>query len=174
MNIEERKIDNTEEELSSGENLDLFRSIIMGKEITEIIKTDRGNFKIKFPRARDVEEIGRKTAWRLNGIPVRCFDANTYNLINYIATLDVITMEGPDWWKLAKKNDPNFGWADVPDQDFIVEVYAKAYKFRQEVQEQIKGNQKSGYTNVDAVSSSDNAAESGTFDGMSGGSQFNG
>ncbi len=173
MNIEDRKEEVTDE-LTQAENLDLFRSIIMGKEITEIIETNRGNFKIKFPRARDIEEIGRKTAWRLNGIPVRCFDANTYNLINYIATLDVITIEGPDWWKLAKKKNINFGWADIPDQDYIMEVYAKAYSFRQEVQDKIKSNQNDGNTRLDSISGSDDITQPGLFEGMSGSSGFNG
>lgn len=173
MQLEEIKIEN-KEELTQKENLDLFRSIVMGKEVTEIIETERGNFKIKYPRARDIEEIGRKTAWRLNGIPVRCFDANTYNLINYVATLDVITIEGPDWWKLAQKENPNFGWADIPDQDYILEVYAKAYKFRSEVQEQIRSNKKSGNSNMAALSGSSDTTEPGTFEGMSGSSDFNG
>lgn len=168
MQIEERKEEFTDNNLNENETVDLFHAIVMGKEITEVITTSRGDFKIKYPRARDIEEIGRKTAWRLNGIPVRCFDANTYNLINYIATLDVIVMEGPDWYKLAQKKNNNFSWADMPDQDFIMEVYAKAYSFRTEVQDKIKGNKDKTDSRLDALSDSNDASEPGLFEGMSG------
>lgn len=167
MNIEERK-PAEEEKLNQNQTVDLFKAIVMGKEITETIETSRGEFKIKYPRLFDLEEIGRKTAWRLNGIPVRCFDANTYNLIQYIATLDVIVLDGPDWYKLAKKENNNFSWADMPDQDFISEVYAKAYMFREKVSEQIKGNKDKGNTGMAAVSDNGNSGEPGLFDGMSG------
>lgn len=167
MQIEERKEEITDK-LNEAQTVDLFHAIVMGKEITETIETSRGNFKIKYPRARDIEEIGRKTAWRLNGIPVRCFDANTYNLINYIATLDVIVMEGPDWYKLAKKNNSNFSWADMPDQDFILEVYAKAYSFRTEVQDKIKGNKDNSDSRLDASQDSGDSIKPGLFENMSG------
>lgn len=173
MNIEDR-IEEKQEELTEKQSADLFKAIVMGKEVTEVIKTSRGNFKIKFPRARDVEEIGRRTALKLNGIPIRCFDGNTYNLISEIATLDVIVIDGPDWYKLAKRDNDRFSWGEIPDDDFISEVYAEAYKFREKVSEQIKGNKNKGNSGMDALPSGDDNPQSDLFEGMSGEFGLNG
>ena len=55
---------------------DMFNSIVMGKDVTEIIKTSKGEFKVKYPRARDIQAIGRLQAYRLNGVSTECFDKN--------------------------------------------------------------------------------------------------
>ena len=168
MDIEERKEEDKIGDLSQSKTVDLFKAIVMGKEVTETIKTSRGNFKVKFPRARDLEEIGRRTAMNLNGIPVRCFDGNTYNLISEIATLDVVVMDGPDWYRLAKRDNDRFSWAEIPDDEFISEVYAEAYKFRTKVQEEIKGNKNKGHSGMDALPNSSSDTQPGLFEGMSG------
>lgn len=167
MEIEER-IDKTPETLTETENNNLFTSIIRGKDITEILHTSKGDFKIKFPRAKDIESIGRLTAIRLNGIPSTCFDRSTYSLIQEIATLDIITVEFPSWWELAKKENPEFSWQDIPSQKFIQEVYALAYNFRTKVQDEIDGDKRAGHSDVDAATGSDGTDKSGLFSGVSG------
>lgn len=165
--MEVKTLENKEEELTQLQINDLFRNIILGKDVTEKIKTSLGEFEVKFPRTRDIEEIGRRTALRLNGIPVRCFDVDTYNIMNYVATLDVLIVDGPDWYKLAKRDNPTFSWSDIPDQAFIEEVYALAFNFRQEVQAKIKPNKTGEDKQMAAVSDRNVNPQSGLFDGLS-------
>ena len=166
MQIE--KLKEKEEELSQKQVSDLFMSIIMGKDVTEIFHSTKGDFKIKFPRMKDLEEIGRKTAFRLNGIPARCFDVNTYNLMQQIATLDVVVVEGPDWYEKAKKKNISFSWQDIPSIDLVREVYAFAYEFREKEQSKIDENQRTEYQQLDNNGNGDNDSQPGLFEGLSG------
>jgi hypothetical protein len=92
------------------------------------------------------------------GIPAASFDISTENSIYKCAVLDVMVENGPAWFENAKKKIKNFSWRDMPDADFIDEVYALAYSFRQTVQgkfkrpgkEAIGGNEREGVeTSVD-------------------------
>ena len=148
----------------------MFNSIVMGKDVTEKIKTSRGDFKVKFPRARDIQNIGRLQALRLNGIPIECFDKNVLALIQEIATLDVVVLEGVDsesaWYENAKKENVNFSWLDIPSQAFIQEVYAKAYEFRLKVQKLLESDSKEGSKGVDSVQNAENDGSPGLFDNV--------
>ena len=166
MELEER-IEQKDEELNETERTNMFNSIVMGKEVTEIIKTSRGDFKVKFPRARDLQTIGRLQALRLNGIPANCFDENILSLIQEIATLDVVVLEGPAWFENAKKENVNFSWLDIPSQAFIMEVYTELYTFRLKVQKLIESNDNEGNKGLDAVSNTENNDGPGLFDGVS-------
>ena len=165
--MELEKIENKTTELEENKRVDMFNSIVMGKDVTEIVKTSRGDFKVKFPRARDIQQIGRLQALRLNGIPIECFDRNVLALIQEIATLDVIVIEGPDWYENAKKENTNFSWLDIPSQAFIQEVYAKAYEFRLKVQKHLESNSKDGNSEMAAISDDENNGGPGLFDGIS-------
>ena len=88
--MELEKIENKKEELDAEQKVNMFNAIVMGKEVTETIKTSRGDFKVKYPRARDIQAIGRLQALRLNGIPVDCFDKNILAFIQEVATLDIV------------------------------------------------------------------------------------
>lgn len=165
--MELEKIENKAEELTEFQKTDLFNSIVMGKDVTEKIKTSRGDFKVKFPRARDIQMIGRLQALRLNGIPVDCFDKNILGFIQEVATLDVVIIEGPAWFENAKKENANFSWLDIPSQAFIQEVYAEAYKFRVKVQNILESKPEKGDPGVAAVSDNENNGSSGLFDGIS-------
>jgi len=164
--MELEKIENKTKELEENKRIDMFNSIVMGKDVTETIDTSRGNFKVKFPRARDIQQIGRLQALRLNGIPIECFDRNVLALIQEIATLDVVVLEGPAWYENAKKENVNFSWLDIPSQAFIQEVYAKAYEFRLKVQKQLESNNKEGNSEMAAVSDVEDNGSSGLFDGI--------
>ena len=165
--MEVEKLENKAAGLDETQKVDLFNSIVLGKDVTETIKTSRGDFKVKFPRARDIQQIGRLQALRLNGIPVECFDKNVLAFIQEIATLDVVVLEGPAWYENAKKENINFSWLDIPSQAYIQEVYAKAYDFRLEVQKLLESNGKDGNIEVAAVSDTENNDSSGLFDGIS-------
>ena len=164
--MELEKIENKNPELNETKRIDMFNSIVLGKDVTETIKTSRGDFKIKFPRARDIQQIGRLQALRLNGISIECFDKNVLALIQEIATLDVVVLEGPTWYENAKKENMNFSWLDIPSQAFIQEVYAKAYEFRLKVQKLIESDGREGNTEMDSVSNAENNDSSGLFDGI--------
>ena len=164
--MELEKIENKNPELNETKRIDLFNSIVLGKDVTETIKTSRGDFKIKFPRARDIQQIGRLQALRLNGISIECFDKNVLALIQEIATLDVVVLEGPSWYENAKKENLNFSWLDIPSQAFIQEVYAKAYEFRLKVQKLIESDGREGNPEMDSVSDVENNDSSGLFDGL--------
>ena len=165
MNVE--KIEKKEDGLNETQRTNLFTSIVMGKDVTEIIKTSRGDFKVKYPRARDIQQIGRLQAFRLNGVPVESFDKNVLAFIQEVATLDVLVLEGPPWFENAKKENTNFTWLDIPSQAFIMEVYAAAYSFRLKVQELIETDSKEGNNGVDAVSDTKDNGSPGLFDGIS-------
>ncbi|MCR5436125.1 MAG: hypothetical protein K6E97_03565 [Treponema sp.] len=165
--MELEKIETKQKELDDAQKVNLFNSIVMGKEVTEIIKTSRGDFKVKFPRARDIQQIGRLQALRLNGISIECFDVNVLALIQEIATLDVVVLEGPPWYENAKKENMNFSWLDIPSQAYIQEVYALAYDFRLKVQKLIESDNKEGNTEMDSVSDVEDNGSPGLFDGIS-------
>lgn len=165
--MEMEKLEKPTKELNETQRVDMFNSIVMGKDVTEKIKTSRGDFKVKYPRARDLQQIGRLQALRLNGIPFECFDRNALALIQEVATLDVVVLEGPAWYENAKKENVNFSWADIPVQSYIQEVYAKAYEFRLKVQKLLESNDKNGNTEMDSVSDVEDNGSPGLFDGLS-------
>lgn len=165
--MEIEKIENKTELLDDDKRISMFNSIVMGKDVTERIKTSRGDFKVKYPRARDIQQIGRLQALRLNGIPIECFDRNVLALIQEIATLDVVVLEGPAWYENAKKENVNFSWLDIPSQAYIQEVYAKAYEFRLKVQKLLESDSNEGDKELDSVSDVEDNDSSGLFDGIS-------
>lgn len=165
--MEIEKLEQKKEELNEDQRTSMFNSIVMGKDVTEKIETSRGAFKVKYPRARDIQQIGRLQALRLNGISIDCFDKNVLALIQEIATLDVIVLEGPAWYENAKKENINFSWLDIPSQAYIQEVYAKAYDFRLKVQKLIESDGKEGNTELDAVSDIKDNGGPGLFDNVS-------
>lgn len=165
MQIEE--IEKKEDELTKEQKNNLFTSIIMGKDVTEIIKTSRGDFKVKYPRMADIQQIGRLQALRLNSIPAECFDPNVLALIQQIATLDVLILEGPAWFENAKKESKgNFSWADIPLQSFIQEVYSLSYTFRLKVQKMLSEDTKKGNNGMAAAGDSSDNDSHGLFDGL--------
>ncbi len=165
--MELEKIENKKDELNEEQKVNMFNAIVMGKEVTEIIKTSRGDFKVKYPRARDIQAIGRLQALRLNGIPVDCFDKNVLAFIQEVATLDIVVLEGPAWYENAKKENMNFSWLDIPSQSYIQEVYAQAYSFRLKVQKLIESDGNKGNKELDSVSNIKDNDSPGLFDGIS-------
>lgn len=165
MQIE--KIEKNKEDLTAEQKTNLFNSIVMGKDVTEIIKTSRGDFKVKFPRMNDVQRIGRLQALRLNSIPAECFDPNVLALIQQIATLDVLVLEGPAWYENAKKESKgNFSWADIPLQSFVQEVYSATYGFRLKVQSLLTEDSEQGNNGMAAADNNKNDDSPGLFDGL--------
>ncbi|MDR2701084.1 MAG: hypothetical protein LBB72_01475 [Spirochaetaceae bacterium] len=126
------------DELNDSESDDLFYKLLSGKDATETIQTSRGNFVVKFPKQKDIERIGLITAQRRMGIPARAFDVEAENVMYKCAVLDVVVKSGPKWYENAKNRNNTFSWRDMPDIDFVDEVYVKAHSFRQEIQKQLR------------------------------------
>lgn len=162
------KIDVPVEKLDGQAQEDLFLAIVRGKDATETLKTSRGDVKVKYPKPKDLEAIARITANRLAGIPASCFSGQSYSLMQQIAALDVVVLEGPEWYRLAKKDNPSFSWADVPSVSYIQEVYALAYNFRLKVQGLIDGDEEPDSGPVDDNATAADAGDTGAFEGLSG------
>lgn len=160
------KLKKKEETLDESQRVSMFNSIVMGKDVTETIHTSKGDFKVKYPRARDIQQIGKLQAYRLNGIPVESFDKNIFAMIQQIATLDVLVLEGPAWYENAKKENSNFSWLDIPSQAFIMEVYNALYTFRIKVQKLIESDSNEGNKGMDSVPNAKDNDSPGLFDGI--------
>ena len=137
--MEMKKIEQEKEFLDEAQTTDMFTSIVMGKDVTEKIKTSRGEFEVKYPRARDLQAIGRLQAYRLNGVPVESFDKNVLAFIQQVATLDVLVLHGPSWYET----------------------------FRLKVQKLIESNGNEGNKGLDSVSDVEDNDGPGLFDGVS-------
>lgn len=139
---------------------DIFYSLLNGKTVKETIETSRGKFVVKFPKQKDLLAIDRLVAVMRAGIPAVNFDDTATFELKKIAFLDVVIESGESWFNNLKKNK-NFTWGDMPDVDFVNEVYVKAWSFRTEVQNQFKRNEgkaDSGTTDgTDIPSSLDNS-----------------
>ena len=138
---------------------DIFYSLLNGKTVKETIETSRGKFVVKFPKQKDLLYVDRRVAAMRGGSSAESFDNNATFTMQKIAFLDVVIESGESWFNNLKKNK-NFTWGDMPDVDFIDEVYVKAWSFRLQVQKQFKCNEAkadSGTTDgTDIPSSLDN------------------
>jgi hypothetical protein len=168
--MEIRELPKTDtENLTEGQRTDLFNSIVLGKDATEKIETSRGVFEVKFPRLKDLEAISRLTAMRLKGLPVESFSAGAYGLIQQIAYLDIVVVSGPAWFENAKKEVQDFSFEEIPSQNFLQEVYAKALSFQFKVQEMLEPKQDGKEGNGQNPGTDDkDSSGAGVFDGLSG------
>jgi len=127
-----------EEPLSEGQKGDIFFTLLNGQTVKDTVKTSRGEFVVKFPKQNDMITIARRAAIMRAGIPAGFFDGAGEYEIQKVATLDVVVDSGPAWFNKLKK-DPDFSWRNMPDANFVDEVYAMAISFRQTVQAELRG-----------------------------------
>jgi len=160
------EIKNKDEVFSDERQEDIFYSLLNGKTVKETIETSRGNFVVKFPKQKDLIAIDRRVAAMRNGIPAANFDNDaTFNLYK-VAFLDVVVESGEDWFNNLKKKNDGFSWGDMPDVDFINEVYVKAWSFRAKVQSNFKHNEgKTDNGTADAEDVQDSVGD-GLFSGV--------
>jgi len=163
------KIENNErvEKLSGEQVDDLFTKLLMGKDYTEEIKTSRGSFTVKFPKTQDHIKIGKIAAFRRNYQPVEGFDMGTESLNIMSSTLDVIVVEGPEWYENAKKLNANFSFMEVPSREFLAELYGKARSFREEIELRIDPRKESDNRSVSTAKSDDDPMDGGAFGNIS-------
>jgi hypothetical protein len=117
---------------------DILQALLSGKAVQKTLETSRGDFTARFPDGNGRLRIDQLRALRRRGIPAESFDdaANANN--NIWSTLDVVIVDGPEWYKKAKKNIPSWSWEDGPDEELTVELYNLVRSFRLDVAEKIK------------------------------------
>jgi len=151
------------EQLTEEEKDDLFTDLIMGKDATAVIKTSRGKFTVKYPKAADVVKIGNLTASRRNYNPVESFDAET-EMVNVMAsTLDVVVVSGPPWYEKAKATNKKFSFLEVPSKEFLAELYSEAYSFRGKVEQRFNLGKGPADKRVPAKKGNDDPVDGGAF-----------
>lgn len=132
------EIKQQEEVFDEAKQEDIFYSLLNGKTVKETIETSRGKFVVKFPKQKDLIAIDRRVATMRSGIPAANFDDNANFNLQKVAFLDAVVESGEDWFNNLKKKNENFSWGDMPDIDFINEVYIKAWSFRTKVQDNFR------------------------------------
>jgi len=118
--------------------IDVLEVLLSGKAIERTVETKRGTYRIRYPSGRDRFKIDQRRAMRRNGIPAESFDeyANYNNLI--WSTLDVVIIDGPDWFKKAKAENSGWSWEECPDEEHVVDLYRLVGTFRGEVGKRIQ------------------------------------
>jgi hypothetical protein len=117
---------------------DILQSLLSGKAVQKTLKTSRGEFIARFPNGKERLRIDQLRAVRRRGIPAESFDdqANLNN--NVWSTLDVVVIDGPAWYKEARKRPEGWTWEDGPDEEHTIELYNLVRSFRLDVAEKIK------------------------------------
>ena len=120
------------------EERDILEVLLSGKTIQEVLKTSRGDFTARYPLGRERLKMDQIRALRRRGIPSDAFDefANYNN--NVWSTLDVVIVDGPEWYKKAQKKINGWSWEDEPDEEFAVELFDLVHSFRSDVAEKIR------------------------------------
>ena len=145
---------------------DIFFTLISGKTVTEEIETSRGTFTVKFPKQKDLLYIDRRVAAMRAGLPASAFDANATFAMQKTAFLDAVVESGPAWFESLKKKNPAFTWEEVPDVDFIDEVYVKAWTFRSKVQSSFRRNEAKAGDGVSNGQELPASVDDGLFSGV--------
>ena len=148
------------------EDRDIFFALISGKTVTEEIETSRGVFTVKFPKQKDLLYIDRRVAAMRAGLPASAFDAASNFSMQKTAFLDAVVESGPEWFNKLRKKSPSFTWEEVPDVDFVDEVYVKAWSFREKVQGKFREAKDAG--NIGAADGAElsPAVDDGLFSGV--------
>jgi hypothetical protein len=116
---------------------DILYALLTDKAIEKLVKTDRGTFTVRYPAGKDRLKIDQYRALRRRGIPAMCFDdvANTNN--NIWSTLDVAIVDGPEWYKEIRKNNPAWSWEEEPDEKLVMQLFDMVSSFRMDIAKRI-------------------------------------
>lgn len=147
---------------------ELFYAIINGDTLEKTIKTNRGNFTVKYPTEKDIQRINLAVARSRNGISAECFDPSANISLMATSTLNVLVISGPAWYENAKKNRTSFTWEDVPDTKLIDELYVKAWTFRNAVAERIGATESETNSGNSKSKNVQEAVDDGLFSSVSG------
>lgn len=165
--VDGENVEKKVEKLTSDEREDLFTCLVMGKDVTSTVETSRGEFVVKFPKQKDVVSIGRVMAYWRNGLSSSSFDKVSERAIMVCSSLDIVVTDGPEWYKKAKKASGSFSFQEVPDIQFLEELYAKALEFREQVQEKLDTPQKTKSKRLPSAKNDGDSLDSGAFENLS-------
>ena len=152
--------------LDDVEQEDLFFKLLNGNTVTEQIETSRGVFTVKFPKQKDLMLVDRRIAAMRGGVPASSFDDTANFTMQKIAYLDVVVVDGDGWFKKIKEKNNSFSWGDMPDVNFVDEVYVKAWSFRLKVQNYFVGNEEEGDTGSTIGQDVSDSVDDGLFSGV--------
>jgi hypothetical protein len=113
------------------ESDDILERILSGKQISETVKTKRGNFIIKFPLPYDLRRIEVSLAQRLEGMPTEAFTPEQIREFRVYAVLDYVIVEAPEWWNKLSSSE------HCPDTEFIAKLYGRYLQLRKKTQKKI-------------------------------------
>lgn len=165
---DEIKTEASEIDFTQEQKDDLFMQLVRGKDITEKVKTKYGVFTVKYPKQKDLIQIGRLAAYKHNGLKAHCFDEDTEASIRITSYLEICVIDGEAWYKNARKEKKNWSWEDVPDTEFLSELYVKAQEFRHKVAETFTGSAEEKAAGVPTDTGSDDNVGEGLFSGFAG------
>lgn len=120
------------------DGIDVLGVLLLGKAIEKKIETRRGIFTARYPSGKDRLRIDHLRALRRGGIPASTFDIGALYNNEVWSTLDVAITDGPDWFKSARDENPNWTWEECPDEEFVTELYHLVETFRGDVQKRIR------------------------------------
>ena len=138
------------ETLSNEEKDDMFTQLLMGQDAISEVETSRGKFTVKFPKEKDMLAIGRLMCINRGGLPAASFDTETENRNLICSTLNILVTGAPSWFENAKTKVKSFSFEEVPDEEFLLELYQKACSFRDEVQASFKEKKGAESTGIPA------------------------
>lgn len=147
---------------------DLFMQLVRGKDVTEKVETSRGEFIVKYPKQKDMISIGRLTAYKHRNLNVNCFDEDTEAMIKITSYLEVCVVDGPAWYKNARNEKSDWSWEDIPDSEFITDLFVKAQTFRQKVASTFTKNAESKTDRVSTDTSDTDTLDNGLFSDIAG------
>jgi len=147
---------------------DLFYALLNGQTVKETIETSRGSFVIRYPKPKDFRYIAILAARKRAQLPSGTLDKQIEEDINRISELDAIIESGPAWYENAKKKNPDFSFEEVPDVEFISELYVKAYQFREGIRARLRGNKESAVREADNEAVQETMGD-GIFQGVAAG-----
>ncbi len=148
---------------------DLFMNLLMGKDVIGKVETSRGEFKVKFPKAKDKMNISKLMSIHRGGLPVSSFDVASEDRNLMCSTLDIVVVSGPTWLDEVKAKNKNFSFEEVPDDEFLLELFQKAHVFFEKVQSKFSKKEKSKVRELPSTESVDENVDDGLFAGVSGG-----
>jgi hypothetical protein len=168
MKIAERKRAEPKKSPES-EREQLFEALVSGKDIIEEIETKRGVFAVKYLTFADIIAKSSLVSARVSNRPLSSINAEAQQLLEITSYLDVAVVDYPEWFKKAREANPDFSFADIPDDSLLYDLYNRGCSFRDSMREKLAGGKGGGENAGQAPAPApEKAVGGGAFEGLSG------
>jgi hypothetical protein len=154
------------EQTENGKDVDVMEVLLSGKAIQKPVQTSRGRFTILYPTGRDRLRIDQRKAIRRRGISADAFDEYAEYNNTVWSTLDIVVVDGPDWYKQAKEKNPHWSWEEGPDEELAVELFDMTRTFRVEITERIRKSRIGKAAGESELPATQAPVDDGTFSGV--------